>query len=130
VHHRPPGARPGHDHDPEPAALNADELERAQHVASQRTHPPAVAVDPGADQPTTPWLPQPDRAGTGQAVTIKSIAEQLGHTDGGVLVLRRYGHLFKGTRRPGALALDEYVQAGDVVRGAEGERADTRPTLH
>ena len=47
-----------------------------------------------------------NRAGAGQAVTMKAIAEQLGHTDGGVLVLRRYGHLFKGTRRQVALALD------------------------
>jgi integrase len=58
-----------------------------------------------------------NQAGAGQAVTIKSIAEQLGHTDGGVLVLRRYGHLFKGTRRHAALALDEYVRAGES--GAE-----------
>ena len=51
------------------------------------------------------------RAGAGQAVTVKAIAEQLGHTDGGVLVLRRYGHLFKGTRRQAALALNEYVRS-------------------
>jgi integrase len=54
-----------------------------------------------------------NQAGAGQAVTIKSIAEQLGHTDGGVLVLRRYGHLFKGTRRHAALALDRFVRATD-----------------
>ena len=48
-----------------------------------------------------------NQAGAGQAVTIKSIAEQLGHMDGGVLVLRRYGHLFKGTRRHAALALTD-----------------------
>jgi hypothetical protein len=54
-----------------------------------------------------------NEAGAGQAVTIKSIAEQLGHTDGGVLVLRRYGHLFKGTRRNAALALDRYVRASE-----------------
>ena len=47
------------------------------------------------------------------AVTIKSIAEQLGHSDGGVLVLRRYGHLFRGTRRHAALALDRYVRTSD-----------------
>jgi hypothetical protein len=40
-----------------------------------------------------------NHAGAGQAVTVKSIAEQLAHSDGGVLVLRRYGHLFKATRR-------------------------------
>jgi hypothetical protein len=61
VPHRPPGARPGHDHDPDPAARKADEPDRrAQPAASHRTHPPAIDVDPGADQPTTPWLPQPD----------------------------------------------------------------------
>jgi hypothetical protein len=61
VHHRPPGARPGHNHDPDPAARKADELNwRAEPAASHRTHPPAVDVDPGACQPTTPWLPQPD----------------------------------------------------------------------
>jgi integrase len=47
-----------------------------------------------------------NQAGAGQAVTVKSIAEQLGHTDDGVLGLRRYGHLVKGTRRHAALALD------------------------
>jgi integrase len=71
-----------------------------------------------------------NQAGAGQAVTVKSIAEQLGHTDGGVLVLRRYGHLFKGTRRQVALALDEYVRASDDARAADRERAETRPTAH
>ena len=67
VHHRPPGARPGHDHDPDPAERKADELDwRAQPAAPHRTHPPAVAVDPGADQPTTAWLPQPDSSGRRQ----------------------------------------------------------------
>src|SRR5918993_1272845 len=46
---------------PDPAARKADELDwRAQPSPSDRTHPPAVDVDPDADQPTTPWLPQPD----------------------------------------------------------------------
>jgi hypothetical protein len=45
---------PGHDHDPDPAARKADEPDwRAQPA-------PSHAVDPDADQPTTPWLPQPD----------------------------------------------------------------------
>ncbi len=63
------------------------------------------------------------RAGAGQAVTVKAIAEQLGHTDRGVLVLRRYGHLFKGTRRQAALALDEYVRssAASSADGAQKE---------
>jgi hypothetical protein len=40
-----------------------------------------------------------------------------------VLVLRRYGHLFKGTRRQAARALDEYVrQAADhLPPSAPGE---------
>jgi hypothetical protein len=53
-----PGARPGDDHDPDPAARKAHEPDwRAQPAPS---HPTAVDVDPGADPPTTPWLPQPD----------------------------------------------------------------------
>ena len=32
---------------------------------------------------------------------VKVIAEQMGHADGGALVLRRYGHLYKGARRAG-----------------------------
>jgi hypothetical protein len=59
VHHRPPVLVPGHDHDRPPR--KADERDRrAQPAASHRTHPPAVDIDPGADQPTTLWLPQPD----------------------------------------------------------------------
>ncbi len=69
-----------------------------------------------------------NQAGAGQAVTIKSIAEQLGHTDGGVLVLRRYGHLFKGTRRHAALALDEYVRAGEPSAERSATHAKTGAT--
>jgi len=64
-----------------------------------------------------------NRAGAGQAVTVKAIAEQLGHTDGGVLVLRRYGHLFKGTRRQAARALDEYVRSTASVSAASTSEA-------
>ena len=71
-------------------------------------------------------VPDP-KAGAGQAVTVKSIAEQLGHTDGGVLVLRRYGHLFKGTRRQAALALDEYVRRSDE-RAGRPDDAELRPS--
>jgi integrase len=49
--------------------------------------------------------------GLGQAVTVKTGAEQMGHKDGGVLFLRRYGHLFAGSRRGAAAALDGLVQA-------------------
>jgi integrase len=40
---------------------------------------------------------------------VKVIAEQMGHSDGGALVLRRYGHLYKGARRQAAIALESHV---------------------
>jgi integrase len=40
---------------------------------------------------------------------VKVIAEQMGHADGGTLVLRRYGHLYKGARRAAAIALESHV---------------------
>jgi integrase len=40
---------------------------------------------------------------------VKVIAEQMGHSDGGALVLRRYGHLYKGARKQAALALENHV---------------------
>jgi integrase len=40
---------------------------------------------------------------------VKVIAEQMGHADGGTLVLRRYGHLYKGARRQAAIALESHV---------------------
>lgn len=40
---------------------------------------------------------------------VKVIAEQMGHSDGGVLVLRRYGHLYKGARRHAAIALESHI---------------------
>ncbi|MGH3047930.1 MAG: tyrosine-type recombinase/integrase [Gaiellaceae bacterium] len=43
---------------------------------------------------------------------VKVIAEQMGHSDGGVLVLRRYGHLYKGARQHAAIALESHVLAG------------------
>ena len=46
---------------------------------------------------------------------VKVIAEQTGHSDGGGLVLKRYGHLYKGARRQAAVALEAHVfgTAGD-----------------
>jgi len=43
------------------------------------------------------------------------IAEQMGHSDGGGLVLKRYGHLYKGARRQAAVALEAHIfgPAGD-----------------
>ncbi len=52
---------------------------------------------------------------------VKVIAEQMGHSDGGALILRRYGHLYKGARRQAALALEAHVlretsaSAGSIV---------------
>ena len=40
---------------------------------------------------------------------VKVIAEQMGHADGGALVLRRYGHLYSGARRRAALALEQHL---------------------
>jgi integrase len=40
---------------------------------------------------------------------VKVIAEQMGHSDGGALVLRRYGHLYKGARRQAAIATESHV---------------------
>ncbi len=43
---------------------------------------------------------------------VKVIAEQMGHADGGALVLKRYGHLYKGARRQAAIALELHVMPG------------------
>ncbi len=40
---------------------------------------------------------------------VKVIAERMGHADGGTLVLRRYGHLYKGAGRQAAIALESQV---------------------
>ncbi len=40
---------------------------------------------------------------------VKVIAEQMGHSDGGGLVLRRFGHLYKGARRQAASALESHI---------------------
>jgi hypothetical protein len=42
---------------------------------------------------------------------VKVIAERMGHSDGGALVLRRYGHLYKGAGRQAAIALESHVFA-------------------
>jgi hypothetical protein len=50
---------------------------------------------------------------------VKVIAEQMGHSDGGGLVLKRYGHLYKGARRQAAVALEAHLfgGAGDSAVG-------------
>jgi integrase len=55
---------------------------------------------------------------------VKVIAEQMGHSDGGALVLKRYGHLYKGARRQAAVALESHVfeaQTESRVRRTYGE---------
>jgi integrase len=47
---------------------------------------------------------------------VKVIAEQMGHADGGALVLRRYGHLYRGARRQAAEALEAHVFAPPPAR--------------
>jgi integrase len=47
---------------------------------------------------------------------VKVIAEQMGHADGGALVLQRYGHLYAGARRQAAQALESHI------RGTLGDR--------
>ena len=42
---------------------------------------------------------------------VKVIAEQMGHSDGGALILKRYGHLYKGAGRHAAIALESHVFA-------------------
>ena len=52
---------------------------------------------------------------------VKVIAEQMGHADGGALVLKRYGHLYKGARKQAALALEQHVlRASRASAGSSG----------
>jgi integrase len=50
---------------------------------------------------------------------VKVIAEQMGHSDGGALVLKRYGHLYKGARRQAAIATESRV-LGSAKNSAVG----------
>ena len=55
---------------------------------------------------------------------VKVIAEQMGHSDGGALILKRYGHLYKGARRQAAIALESLVfeaAKNSAVRRTYGE---------
>jgi integrase len=47
-------------------------------------------------------------------VVPKVIAAQLGHADGGVLVMRRYGHLYGTEGKSAAAALERMLQAGEA----------------
>lgn len=56
---------------------------------------------------------------------IKVIAEQMGHADGGSLILKRYGHLSKGARRQAAIAMKSHVYGGSknaAVRRTYGKQ--------
>src|SRR5919202_828807 len=53
---------------------------------------------------------------------VKVIAEQMGHSDGGTLILRRYGHLYKGAPQQAALALEAHVVGGTKRAGASPEQ--------
>ena len=56
---------------------------------------------------------------------VKVIAEQMGHSDGGALILKRYGHLYKGARRQAAVALESHVFKAcrdSAVRRTYGEQ--------
>jgi integrase len=56
---------------------------------------------------------------------VKVIAEQMGHSDGGGLVLKRYGHLYKGARLQAATVLEAHVfgaPADSAVGWTWGER--------
>lgn len=55
---------------------------------------------------------------------VKVIAERMGHSDGGTLVLKRYGHLYRGAGRQAAMALEAHVfepSRTSGVRQAYGE---------
>jgi integrase len=75
----------------------------------------ARVFKPAACNAGMPELTFHDLRHTGAALMIatgchvKVIAEQMGHADGGALVLKRYGHLYKGARKQAALALEEHV---------------------
>ena len=75
----------------------------------------ARVFKPAASHAGKPDLTFHDLRHTGASLMIaagchvKVIAEQMGHADGGALVLRRYGHLHKGARKQAAVALENHV---------------------
>lgn len=56
---------------------------------------------------------------------VKVIAERMGHSDGGTLVLRRYGHLYKGAGGQAAIALESHVFDARKDSAAEWTLNDT-----
>ncbi|HZO96772.1 MAG TPA: site-specific integrase [Gaiellaceae bacterium] len=57
---------------------------------------------------------------------VKVIADRMGHSDGGTLVLRRYGHLYKGAGRQAAIELESHVFGGPKNPAAEWMLNDTQ----
>ena len=51
---------------------------------------------------------------------VKVIAEQMGHADGGALVLHRDGHLYSGAKRHAALALERHLFTDTTPERAVG----------
>ncbi len=90
-----------------------------------RSHFMGRVFKPAARAAGVPELTFHDLRHTGASLMIaagchvKVIAEQMGHSDGGALVLRRYGHLYKGARKQAALALEAHVQR-EPAAGASG----------
>jgi integrase len=93
------------------------------HIFMQR------AFKPAARAAGFPELTFHDLRHTGASLMIaagchvKVIAEQMGHADGGALVLKRYGHLYKGARRQAAIALESHVMP-DLKNSAVGQALD------
>jgi integrase len=91
-----------------------------------RHHFMGRAFKPAARAMGIPELTFHDLRHTGASLMIaarchvKVIAEQMGHSDGGALVLRRYGHLYKGARKQAALALEAHVLGDSAATGAGG----------
>ena len=91
-----------------------------------RHHFMGRAFKPAARAMGIPELTFHDLRHTGASLMIaarchvKVIAEQMGHSDGGALVLRRYGHLYKGARKQAALALEAHVLGDSTATGAGG----------
>src|SRR5262249_10278610 len=57
---------------------------------------------------------------------VKAIAEQMGHADGGALVLKRSGHLYEGARRQAAIELESLVFTGRGDSAAGPVRDDAQ----
>lgn len=70
---------------------------------------------PAAEAAGIPELTSHDLRHTGASLMVaagchvKVIAEQMGHSDGGGLVRKRYGHLYKGARLQAATVLEAHV---------------------